>query len=36
VKNLNGAHRLLANCLLVAVGVPEENRSLLLALALVL
>jgi histidinol-phosphate aminotransferase len=36
VKNLNGAHPLLADCLRVTVGTPEENRSVLLALASVL
>ncbi|MFY9973004.1 MAG: histidinol-phosphate transaminase [Chromatiaceae bacterium] len=36
VKNLNGAHPLLADCLRVTIGSPEENRSLLLALASVL
>lgn len=35
-KNLHGAHRLLANCLRVTVGAPEEKRPLPLALALVL
>jgi histidinol-phosphate aminotransferase len=33
VKNLNGAHPLLADCLRVTVGTPEENRSFLSALA---
>jgi histidinol-phosphate aminotransferase len=32
VKNLHGAHPLLADCLRVTVGAPEENRALLSAL----
>ena len=32
VRNFNGAHRLLANCLRVTVGTPEENRILLSAM----
>lgn len=33
VKNLNGAHPLLADCLRLTVGRPEENQALLQALA---
>lgn len=33
LKNLNGAHPLLADCLRVTVGTPEENASFLRALA---
>ena len=33
VKNLNGAHPSLAECLRVTVGTPEENRAFLDALA---
>ncbi|MFN2184996.1 MAG: histidinol-phosphate transaminase [Anaerolineae bacterium] len=36
VKNLNGAHPLLADCLRVTVGTPEENGAFLSALASVL
>ena len=36
VKNLNGAHPLLAECLRVTVGRPEENAAFLAALAAVL
>ena len=36
VKNLNGAHPLLADCLRVTVGTPEENGIFLSALAAVL
>ncbi|HSO78934.1 MAG TPA: histidinol-phosphate aminotransferase, partial [Chromatiaceae bacterium] len=32
IKNLNGAHPLLADCLRVTVGTPEENAALLAAL----
>ncbi len=32
VKNLNGAHPLLADCLRVTVGTPEENDAFLAAL----
>ncbi len=32
IKNLHGAHPLLANCLRVTVGTPEENRTFLDAL----
>ena len=32
VKNLNGAHPLLADCLRVTVGTPEENAAFLAAL----
>ena len=32
VKNLNGSHPLLADCLRVTVGTPEENRAFLTAL----
>ena len=32
VRNLHGAHPLLANCLRITVGTPEENRILLTAL----
>jgi histidinol-phosphate aminotransferase len=32
VKNLNGAHRALENCLRITVGTPAENRALLAAL----
>jgi histidinol-phosphate aminotransferase len=32
VRNFNGAHPMLANCLRVTVGTPEENRILLTAL----
>ncbi len=32
VRNFNGAHALLANCLRITVGTPEENRILLNAL----
>ena len=33
VKNVSGMHPLLANCLRLTVGTPEENRQQLLALA---
>ncbi len=33
IKNLNGAHPMLADCLRITVGKPEENRALLEALA---
>jgi histidinol-phosphate aminotransferase len=33
IKNLHGAHPLLANCLRVTVGTPHENRTFLEALA---
>jgi len=33
IKNLHGAHPLLANCLRVTVGTPRENRAFLEALA---
>jgi histidinol-phosphate aminotransferase len=33
VKNLNGAHPLLADCLRITVGTPEENDAFLAALA---
>ena len=33
IKNLNGWHPLLANCLRMTVGKPEENDLLLAALA---
>ncbi len=36
IKNLHGAHPLLANCLRVTVGTPQENRVFLEALALTL
>jgi histidinol-phosphate aminotransferase len=36
VKNLNGAHPLLAECLRVTVGRPEENAAFLAALAALL
>lgn len=36
VKNLNGAHPLLADCLRVTVGRPEENDAFLVALKLAL
>ena len=32
VKNLDGAHPLLADCLRVTVGLPEENDAFLAAL----
>jgi histidinol-phosphate aminotransferase len=32
VKNLDGAHTLLANCLRITVGTPDENDALLDAL----
>ncbi|MFZ0790197.1 MAG: histidinol-phosphate aminotransferase, partial [Chromatiaceae bacterium] len=32
VKNLNGSHPLLADCLRVTVGTPEENEAFLTAL----
>lgn len=32
IKNLHGAHSLLANCLRVTVGTPEENRQFMAAL----
>lgn len=33
IKNLSGSHRLLADCLRVTVGTPEENEAFLAALA---
>jgi histidinol-phosphate aminotransferase len=33
VKNLHGSHFLLANCLRLTVGTPDENSRLLSALA---
>ncbi len=33
IKNLHGAHPLLANCLRVTVGTPDENRKFLAALS---
>jgi histidinol-phosphate aminotransferase len=33
IKNLNGSHPLLANCLRVTVGTPEENDRFMGALA---
>jgi histidinol-phosphate aminotransferase len=33
VKNLHGSHSLLANCLRLTVGTPDENSRLLSALA---
>jgi histidinol-phosphate aminotransferase len=32
VRNFNGAHPMLANCLRVTVGTPEENRILITAM----
>jgi histidinol-phosphate aminotransferase len=32
VKNVSGAHPLLADCLRISVGTPDENRALLSAL----
>ena len=34
IKNLNGAHPLLADCLRVTVGAPDENRQFMQALSL--
>jgi len=36
VKNLDGAHQLLADCLRITVGTPEENRVFLAALGVAL
>jgi histidinol-phosphate aminotransferase len=36
IKNLNGTHPLLEDCLRVTVGTPEENARFLSALAAVL
>jgi len=36
VRNFHGAHPLLAQCLRITVGTPEENRILLRALKEVL
>jgi histidinol-phosphate aminotransferase len=33
VRNLHGSHPLLANCLRLTVGTPDENARLLAALA---